>query len=122
MMQWQTPSTANTFPAIQIPRGRLPTFGALWRRREYGRTDSRATQRADNGPDRAREQSADQRTCRRTHGGAHQTSAQDARNELRWGLAALACGARDRRDCGIGLCEDQHRTVWVARPGSIGSI
>jgi hypothetical protein len=23
-----------------------------------------------------------------------------------------------RRDCGIGLCEDQHRTVWVARPAA----
>jgi hypothetical protein len=82
---------------------------------------SRATQRADNGPDRAREQAADQRTCRRTHRGAHQTSAQDARNELRWGLAALACGARDRRDCRIGPCEDQHRTVWVTRPGIAGN-
>jgi hypothetical protein len=42
MMHWQTPSTANTFPAIQTPQGRLLTFGALWRRRDYGRTGSRS--------------------------------------------------------------------------------
>jgi len=42
MMQWQAPSTANTSPAIQTPQGKLPTFSALWRRRDYGRTDSRS--------------------------------------------------------------------------------
>ena len=42
MMQWQTSSTANTSPAIQTPQGKLPTFSALWRRRDYGRTDSRS--------------------------------------------------------------------------------
>ena len=42
MMQWQAPSTVNTSPAIQTPQGKLPTFSALWRRRDYGRTDSRS--------------------------------------------------------------------------------
>jgi hypothetical protein len=40
MMQWQAPSTVNTFLAIRTPQGRQPTFDALWRRRDDGRTDS----------------------------------------------------------------------------------
>jgi hypothetical protein len=42
MMQWQVPSTVNTYPAIQTLQGRLLTFGARWRRRDHGRTDSRS--------------------------------------------------------------------------------
>lgn len=30
-------------------------------------------------------------------------------------LAALACGARDRRDGGVGLGDNQRRGVWIAR-------
>src|SRR5580692_2121476 len=50
--------------------------------------DSRTTQRADDGAERAREQSSCQPACRHTHRGAHQAPAKDARNELRWHSAA----------------------------------
>ncbi len=41
-MQWQEPSTVNTSPAIQTRQGKLPTFSALCRRRDYGRTGDRS--------------------------------------------------------------------------------